>query len=78
MSKPTLLSKIKHDIEARDAGIQATYDADELLIKLAGNFFLRGIELSQVERTLLDAAILKLSEARGSLNAIDLSMYGTY
>lgn len=76
--KKSLLGKIAQDCESKRIGIEATYDVDELLIKLVGNLTLRDVALSPVERVLLDAAIHRLSEARESFKAIDPTLYVTY
>lgn len=69
------IKKVNADSLALHAAYFATYDVDELLIKLVGNLTLRDVALTAVERTLLDAAILKLAEARSALKTVDPSVY---
>jgi CBS domain-containing protein len=73
------MSKNKKQVDADSLALHsayfATYDVDELLIKLVGNLTLRDVALAPVERALLDAAILKLAEARRELKTIDPKIY---
>lgn len=67
--------QVSADSLALHAAYFATYDVDELLIKLVGNLTLRDVTLAAVERALLDAAIFKLVEVRGALKTIDPVIY---
>lgn len=73
------MSKNKKQVDADSLALHdayfATYDVDELLIKLVGNLSLRDVALTSVERALLDAAILTLAKARRKLETIDPKRY---